>query len=163
MADKFSKISELCKKYYDTYDDNCSGFVKAVADDLKISLTGQADDIVATIDTRWLTIPSGRDAAAYALEGYLVLVGLKAADHNEYDHKVTHGHIAIVAPGPLYNGKYPVVWCGGGIYGRSEGTKSVGEVWSNKLKSKDGKVEFKTADRDKVIYRRYAVSTAPAT
>ena len=69
------------------------------------------------------------------------MVGLESTDHNPYD-------------GPVRHAKYPMVWCGGGVYGRSKGIKSVGEVWSSALMSKDKKTTFAVADRDKVTYYR---------
>ena len=154
MADKFDKIEELCKKYYDANFDDCSAFLAAVTADLGITLVQPADNMVSTLNASWQKVTTGPEAANLAQVGVLVLVGLKAADHNPYRLPVLHGHIAIVAPGPLYRGKYPIVWCGGGEVGRSIGTKSVGEVWSSALTSQDKKKTFAVADRDKVTYYR---------
>jgi hypothetical protein len=154
MADTFDKIEELCKKYYDDFDDDCSGFVVAVTKDLGITLPQPADTMISTLDATWQQVGTGSDAANLAQTGVLVLVGLKSTDQNQIDGPVRHGHIAIVAPGPLYRAKYPMVWCGGGINGRSKGTKSVGEVWSSALISKDKKKTFGSADRDDVTYYR---------
>jgi cell wall-associated NlpC family hydrolase len=131
------EILAACRKFYDLYSDDCSGFIRAVARELGYTLTGNADDLVSELERRWTTIDRAQAIEA-AAAGTLVIVGLKAADHNPPRR---HGHIAVVVDGPLYHGKYPRVWCGsiGGSAGQSEGNKSVGEVW-------------RRTDRDNVSY-----------
>jgi len=122
---------------------NCSGFVKAVAKKLGISLpeTANADAIVDFVGKNWKKIETGSDAAQQASMGTFVLVGLKGANHAPARN---NGHVAIVVGGELYRKKYPLVW-GGSIGGaQSEGTKSVGEVWNN-------------SDRDSVVYYAYSL------
>lgn len=43
------KVINSCEAHWDAFRSDCSGFVKAVAADFGITLTGQADDIVDQI------------------------------------------------------------------------------------------------------------------
>ena len=116
---------------------NCSGFVKAVAAKLNVPLPPlPADGIINSIEKSWTQAATGADAAKKAAAGFLVLAGLKSADHTK---KVSQGHIVVVVDGPLYRAKYPKCWGGSTGSAQSNGNKSVGEVWS-------------TTDRDKVVY-----------
>jgi hypothetical protein len=106
-----------------------------------IAIVGTADELVdmfAALGTHWaaITRPDGIQATK---EGNIVVAGLKSSEHSDGR---THGHVAVVVDGELYRGLYPKVWCGGGTQGRSNGSKSVGEVWSRN-------------DRDNVKYFRY--------
>ncbi len=88
---------------------NCSGYVKDVAKDLGIILTGQANDIVDQIQKApWISIKSGKEAKLKAELGMFVVAGLKAKPH---------GHVVIVVPGSLSHGKYPTAYWGslGGV------------------------------------------------
>lgn len=150
MADLDQCIIDNCKLAWDEEfiaglknSKNCSGFVKAVAKKLGAPLpeTANADGIIDAISASWASVDSGAEAARLAATGVLVLVGLKAADHNPPRN---NGHVAIVVNGTLYRHKYPPVWGGSTGGAQSQGDKTVGEVWSNK-------------DRDSVSY--YAYST----
>jgi hypothetical protein len=46
-SDTRSKIIVACEKHFDTHKNNCSGFVKAVVNDVtkQLLLSGQANDI----------------------------------------------------------------------------------------------------------------------
>lgn len=119
---------------------NCSGFVKSVANKLNISIPQvQADGIVDFIKNTWAKIDTGPDAVRKAKEGYFVLAGLKSSDHSI---STNQGHIVIVIDGPLYHNKYPICWGGSTGSAQSKGNKSIGEVWNR-------------IDRDKVIYYMY--------
>jgi len=124
--------------------DNCSGFVKSVAARLGVTLPATADaDGIAEVASGWTEVKTGAEAAREAATGHLVLAVLKGADHTPAR---THGHVGVVVTGTLYRDKYPKLWCGslGGL-AKSQGEKSVGEVWNR-------------ADRDNVKY--YEFSTA---
>ncbi|GAB1266682.1 hypothetical protein [Aurantivibrio infirmus] len=43
------KVIELCEKHWESNKKNCSGFIKAVAKELTITVHGQANDIVDAI------------------------------------------------------------------------------------------------------------------
>ena len=131
MSDNNSKkILALCEKHWDAHKSDCSGFAKAVANELKISLSGQANEIVDQIQKApWRVLKSGAEAAAQASVGKLVIGGLKAKPL---------GHVVIVVPGPLSNNKYPTAYWGsfGGV-----GKKNTTVNWS-----------WDKNDRDSVIY-----------
>ncbi len=128
-------IIDSCEKHWDDNKDNCSGFVKAVASDFGIQLTGLADDIVDQISA-WEAAADGVAAKSAADSGYFVVAGLKGADHSPPRQ---HGHVAIVVQGPLARGKYPT-----GYWGSDGG---VGE------KNKTLNYAWREADRDNVLYR----------
>jgi hypothetical protein len=138
MTDPQQPILDACKQHFAAHQNNCSGFVRAVAAELGYDLTGNADSITADIAKRWLKIVSGADAAAAAAAGSLVIAALAAKDH---DPPKNNGHVVVVVGGELYHGTYPKCWGGSlGSY-QSQGNRSVGEVWGKK-------------SRDKVIYRQ---------
>ncbi len=119
--------------------DNCSGFVRSVASRLGKMIQGQqADDLVAFVRQSWVKVEGGPQAAQFAEQGNLVVAGLKSSEHNPVR---SHGHVAIVTPGDLYHGAYPMCWCGSIGSAQSQGTKSIGEVWGRD-------------DRDHVTYHR---------
>ena len=50
-----------CEEQWPNYQSDCSGFVKAVAASLGVTLTGQANDIVDQIQrVPWTTVKGGR-------------------------------------------------------------------------------------------------------
>lgn len=131
------EILAACKKHYDVYADDCSGFVRAVAKELGYPLAGNANALVDYLDKSWTKIDRAK-AVELAKAGTLVIAGLKSSDHNP---PRSNGHVVIVVDGTLYHNKYPPVW-GGSIAGpvaQSKGTKTVGEVW-------------RSTDRDTVRY-----------
>src|SRR5438093_10296126 len=74
-ASRRSRIVAACTKHWPGEDHNCSGFVKAVAADLGISLSGQANEIYDQIKSRsWTSIGTGVSASRIA--------GLSAAEGN---------------------------------------------------------------------------------
>ena len=124
------KIVDACEKYWAINQYNCSGFVKDVAADLGIGLSGQANEIVDTIQTKpWTVLKSGAEAKEKAALGKFVVGGLKDSPH---------GHIVVVVDGPLAHGKYPTAYWGslGGI-----GKKHTTVNWS-----------WGKNDRDRVTY-----------
>lgn len=125
--------------------DNCSGFVKSVANSLGISLPkiANADGIMDSVSGSWTKIESGAEAAQKAATGKLVIAGLKSKDHSPAR---ANGHVVIVVSGSLYKNKYPLCWGGSIGSAQSRGTKSVGEVWNRK-------------DRDAVGYYVFGIFT----
>jgi hypothetical protein len=123
--------------------DNCSGFIKAVAQRLNVPMSsGNADAIVSFLagHESWKKLDSGSEAKTQAETGHLVLAGLKSGDHSGTRN---NGHVVVVVGGMLYRGKYPKCWGGSIGSAQSRGVKSVGEVWN-------------TTDRDSVVYYYYA-------
>ena len=130
IKNKILKINSLCEKHWAKNEKNCSGFVKAVASDIGISVTGQANDIVDRLNNcDWVLCKNGVDARQKAIEGHFVVGGLKATPH---------GHVVIVVSGPLAHGKYPTAYWGslGGV-----GKKYTTINWS-----------WNKSDRDLVTY-----------
>ena len=128
--DNSQKILKLCEKHWNAHSGDCSGFAKAVANELRISLSGQANEIVDQIQQApWRVLNSGEEATAQASLGRLVIGGLKAQPL---------GHVVIVVAGPLSQGKYPTAYWGsfGGV-----GKKNQTVNWS-----------WNKNDRDRVIY-----------
>jgi hypothetical protein len=143
-----AEISKILKDLYIANGNDCSGFFKGLAQQL--GLHGYdgllADAIIAKIadpNGGWEKLGSGSDdgstAAQSAAQGYLVIALLKAADHDARRtnkktgvveiRPYTHGHLAVVIPGPLKEG-YPLVVCGSIVQdGKSDGSKAVLGVW----------------------------------
>src|SRR4051794_36131864 len=85
---KTNKIIRLCEAHWDAYKSDCSGFVKAVAADLGVTISGLANDIVGKMESApWVPLKSGVAAKEKADLGYFVVGGLKAEPH---------GHVVVV-------------------------------------------------------------------
>lgn len=137
MATMSERVVMLCEKHWEAHQRNCSGFVKAVAEELQVKLTGQANEIVDRIQLApWSVLASGVQAAAQAALGRLVIGGLKAKPH---------GHIVVVVPGPISHGKYPTAYWGtlGGV-----GRRNMTVNWS-----------WSKNDRDRVVYCALSLSS----
>jgi len=127
------KVTEACEKHWAAHKDDCSGFVKAVAAELGVTVTGPANDIVDHMGgLPWKPVASGKAARDQADLGYFVLGGLKATGH---------GHVVVVVSGPLNRDTYPTAYWGrlGG-----EGKRATTVNWS-----------WNSTDRDKVTYAYY--------
>lgn len=136
-----NKIVEACDKHWEAYKADCSGFVRAVAAEVKVALSGDANTIVSAIQgAGWTKLADGADAAAKAQAGQLVIAGLKGSDQTP---PAAHGHVVVVVPGPLASGKYPSAYWGS--LGRS-GRKNTTLNWS-----------WASGDRDKVVYACKAI------
>jgi len=124
------KIIDRCEAQFDAHSHDCSGFLKAVASDLGIALTGMADDIVDEIQAApWTVLADGFTAKAQADLGFFVVGGLK---------DTPHGHVVVVVQGPLAHEKYPT-----GYWGRlgATGMKNTTINWA-----------WNKTDRDRVTY-----------
>ena len=135
-------IIDACEAEWDAHKSDCSGFAKAVAARLGVTLTGMADDIVGEIAVApWSPIADGPTAAAQAAQGRLVLAALNGADQQVPD---AHGHVVVVVQGALAHGLYPTAYWGqlGGV-----GKKDMTLNWA-----------WREGDRDHVIYG--AIDTA---
>lgn len=122
---------------------NCSGFLKCVANKLGVVMPSGAD-ANGLVDymkkQQWKVLASGVEAALQAGNGMFVVAGLRSDEHNPAR---TYGHVGVVVSGTMYRGIYPKCWCGSIGSAQSQGTKSVGEIWNKK-------------DRDSVVYYMYA-------
>lgn len=123
-------VIRACELNWDSKKTDCSGFVKAVAADLAIKLSGQANDIVDQIRRNpWLSVTNGIAAKQKAESGYFVIAGLK---------DTPNGHVAVITPGPLAHGKYPTGYWGK-LHGVGKKNTTINYAWD-------------ADDRDKVIY-----------
>src|SRR5665213_1442996 len=91
-------VVAACKANWEAHKSDCSGFAKAVATDIGVSLSGMANDIVDEIQQLpWSTTLDGVEAGQQAEAGLFVIAGLK---------EDPHGHVVVVTPGPLAHDKY---------------------------------------------------------
>jgi hypothetical protein len=130
-------IIDACEAEWDAHQSDCSGFAKAVAARLGVTLTGMANDIVGEIrQAPWTPVADGPTAAAQAAQGRFVVAGLNGADQQVPDP--AHGHVVVVVQGPLAHGLYPTAYWGqlGGV-----GKKDMTLNWA-----------WREGDRDKLVY-----------
>ena len=100
------EIINACEAEFPNHTTDCSGFAKAVAGDVGITLTGMANDIVDQIQAApWTVLTDGIDAKSKADLGLFVIGGLKDDPH---------GHVVVVVQGPLdpAHQKYPTAYWG---------------------------------------------------
>ncbi len=136
-----ARIIAACEEEWESYADDCSGFVRAVAGRLGLPMQGNANDIVDTIQApNWLRLADGPDAARKASDGLFVVAGLKGGDQSKPQ---PHGHVVIVVAGMLDRGRYPVAYWGslGGVGAKA---RTINWAWL-------------AADRDRVVYAARAV------
>jgi hypothetical protein len=105
-------ITAICDSTFLNFYNDCSGFVKAVAEKCGIILYGQANDIVDYVSTNWERLPNGDLAADCAVNGYFVVAGAKNS---------THGHVVVVVNGPK-DRSFPY-----GYWGQYKSMKILGE------------------------------------
>ncbi len=130
-------IVAACQKWYSSFSNDCSGFVRAVTAELGHPVSGNANGIMTELASSRAWEAIDRAAAVEAVKtGTLVIAGLKSSEHNPARN---NGHVVIVIDGPLYRNTYPLVWGGSIGNAQSRGTKTVGEVWNR-------------SDRDAVKY-----------
>jgi len=139
-------VKDACEACFDAHSGDCSGFARAVAQQLGITLTGLANDIVDTIRAAapWTMLADGVAASQQAASGKLVIGGLKGSEQANPD---PHGHVVVVVAGqPLAHGKYPFAYWGrlGGV---GEKDQTVNWAWN-------------INDRDNVTYAAHDLPPA---
>ncbi len=104
-------VKDACEGCFAAHANDCSGFARAVAQQLGVALDGLANDIVDAIRSgaEWTPLADGVEAAREAAAGRLVIGGLKGS---EQTHPDEHGHVVIVVAGPLAHEKYPSAYWG---------------------------------------------------
>jgi hypothetical protein len=143
------RVIAACEACYEANKGDCSAFARAVAGQLGVTLTGDADDIVVTLRTSpdWVKLTDGEAAARSAHDGKLVIAGLKGSEQAQPD---PHGHVVVVVDGPLAHEAYPTAYWGslGGQPGKAE---TLNYAWT-------------PADRDRISYAARAIAppNAPA-
>jgi hypothetical protein len=136
-------IIALCQRDLWRFPDDCAAFVRSVANRCGVILTGNANDICTQISRAPQRAWNGRDAAARAADGCLVIGGLAAPGH---------GHVVIVVDGPVAEGRYPYVF-----WGQYHGLKVLGETVNVGFTRGHGKLTyaFQRADCARVSYAVY--------
>ena len=130
MVTTSDMIISSCEKHWDEHKNNCSRFVKAVAQDFNIILTGQANEIADQIQKKtWRVLNDGKEADTEARAGKFVVGRMKANGN---------GHVVIVIPGALAHGKYPAAYWGS-MAGLGRKNSTINYSWN-------------VSNRDKVIY-----------
>lgn len=136
-------VRAACENCFDTNKGDCSGFVRAVGQEVGVSIARLANDIVTTIrvDGSWRKLPDGPAAAASAKAGKLVLAGLRGDE--QFDHS-NHGHVVVVVDGPLAHNLYPSAYWGklGGTGAKDE---TINWAWT-------------VHDRDRVTYAEHDIA-----
>jgi hypothetical protein len=123
-------IITACESAFDAWKSDCSGFVKAVASFLGITLSGQANDIVDQIQKApWTGLQDGVQAKNKADLGFFVIGGLKDQPN---------GHVVVVVQGPIAHSKYPTAYWGK-LGGTGKKNTTINWAWDEH-------------DRDQVIY-----------
>ena len=134
------RVRDACEACFQAHENDCSGFGRAVAGELGVSLQGLADEIVDTIrvGNGWTALADGVAARASAQAGKFVMAGMKGS---EQTHPDAHGHVVVVVDGPLAHGAYPSAYWGslGGQPGRNQ---TLNFAWT-------------AADRDRVSYAEH--------
>ena len=95
-------IIAICQRHIALHPNDCAAFVRAVANDCGVLLSGNANFISNTLPAG-VRVQDGLSAARAAASGELVIAGLDAPGH---------GHVAVVVDGPLNRGKYPYAFWG---------------------------------------------------
>jgi hypothetical protein len=138
------QIIRLCEANWDAHKFDCSGFVKAVANALRVTTFTPGDNANDLVDKLhaaddWIALAPGDGAAAKAQAdgGSLVIAGMKGADQTFPDQ---HGHVVVVVTGPLDSGHhaYPMAYWGS-LAGNPQKHMPINFAW-------------RATDRDRVAY-----------
>ena len=137
------RVRDACEANFEAHQNDCSGFVRAVAADLNVTMDGVANDIVDKIGAggTWQKLPDGIAANASAVTGKFVVAGLRGDEQFEHSN---HGHVVVVVDGPLAHGRYPSAYWGrlGG-----DGAKFETTNWA-----------WTEHDRDRVTYAEHSIA-----
>ncbi len=117
------KIQQFCSAVWmdsgpdGPYKDACNYFAIEVAHRLGLSLSGLADEIIASVrvDPAWTAITDGPSARQAAMLGKFVIAGVPS---DAYSPPRSEGHVAIVTAGPM-NG---AGWAPAGYWGSTDST-----------------------------------------
>jgi hypothetical protein len=140
-------VRQVCEVCFDAYQNDCSGFAKAVASALNVPLQGLANEIVGTLraSQEWTPLHDGVAAAESAKVGKLVIGGLKGS---EQFHPDPNGHVVVVVDGPLHRNAYPCAYWGS-LGGNSAKDKTINYAW-------------RPEDRDRVSYAAHDIPAVAA-
>ena len=137
-------VKDACEACFAAHENDCSGFARAVAARLGVTLAGLANEIVDTIgdSAEWTVLADGVEAERNAAAGKLVIGGLRG---DEQAHPDEHGHVVVIVAGlPLAHGQCPFAYWGRlGVGGRKDTT--INFAW-------------REVDRDNVTYAAHALA-----
>jgi hypothetical protein len=135
-------VIAVCQRHIALHPNDCAAFVRAVANECGVLLSGNANFIVETLPGvgRLLDGPAARLAAA---AGDLVVAGLKAPGH---------GHVVVVVDGPLNRGRYPYAFWGQ-YHGLRVGTQEMNVGFTRGHGTLNW--AFKSGDLDQIKYARF--------
>ena len=126
MNENAQKVIDACEAEFKAHQADCSGFARAVAARLGITLTGLANAIVDNIQgAGWTTLKDGVEAKLKADQGWLVIAGLKGSDQA---HPEAHGHVVVVVSGPLAHKAQPTAYWGR-LGGSGSKNKTINFAW----------------------------------
>jgi hypothetical protein len=106
-------VVNACINAFPQHQFACNDFVTAVAASLSFTFQGDADSMVGAIQAQpWNYLGNDLNAAAQAataagVDGQFVVAGLTSGELSD-----TNGHVVVIVPGDLVNGKYPHLYCG---------------------------------------------------
>jgi hypothetical protein len=135
------RVIACCETHWQAHKSDCSGFVKAVANDLTIALSGNADDITDYLRGLPNQTTDGAAASSWSEHDKLVIACLKGSEHTP---PRLHGHVVIVVPGELAHGKYPVAYWGT-LGGEGKKRKPLNWAWNHN-------------DRDRILFAAIPLS-----
>jgi len=143
-----TEIKQACLHRFPGNKTDCSAFVRAVALDFGIVLTGDADDILEHIShgNGWERIDPHL-AVKSADAGILVIGGIKS---NEQSPPVDHGHVVVLSGGPD-NGYPKAYW---GMLGTPHRNPD-NNIWIMPQEDKSVSLCFHHRDLHKVKYYRH--------
>jgi hypothetical protein len=138
-------VKDACEACFAAHANDCSGFARAVANQLGVALNGLANAIVDTLgnDPGWMPLEDGVAASESAAVGKLVLGGLKGSEQANPDE---HGHVVVVVAGPLAHGEYPSAYWGR-LGGGGKENATINFAW-------------RAEDRDNVSYAAHDIPAA---
>lgn len=129
LSPHVQRVLAGCEAHWDAHKSDCIGFVKAVASDLAISISGNGDGITEYLCGLPAQNNDGLTASLWAEQDTLVIAGLKGAVHLL---PRTHGHVVIVVPGKLVHGKYALAYWGM-LGSKSKKRTPLNWAWNHKI------------------------------
>jgi hypothetical protein len=112
---------------YASNKNNCVGFVKSVAKAVGVFIPDRRAEFVTAFlqhSNAWIEIKD----PDYGYNGIYAEV---RAEYNYLVLAARTSHVAVVVPGDLKVGCYPMVWCGSTGSYQSRGDKSVLDIWGS--------------------------------
>ena len=122
---------------YATNQKNCVGFIKAVAEAVGVYIPDRRAMYVTNYllhSNSWIELTDKTVGGMELTSKPVPANGIPAkvyADRNFLVLAAREDHVAVVVPGALQVGKYPLVWCGSTNVFQSHGNKSILDIWGS--------------------------------